>query len=83
MHPSQCAARTWLRAQPSQHATGSFPPTKTSGLLDAPTPKVPYECNRSNPAHRSANQHDNLQDSFHRLLDSLDELDGHAILARA
>ena len=68
MYPSQHAARTWLRAQPSQHATGSFPPIQTTGLLDAAAPST---AEQQHPAYRSANQHDNLQDSFDRLLDAL------------
>ena len=71
MYPSQYAARTWFRAQPSQHASGSFPPIQNVGLLDAAGPAAPHK-HPKRSARRSADQHDNLQDSFSRLLDALD-----------
>ena len=82
MHPSLRATRAYALAQPSRHADRfSFPPTQETGLLDSPTVK-PGSANATEPhAHRSANQHDNLQDSFSRLLDALDRQTPRCALA--
>lgn len=64
MHPSPNAEKTWQCKQASQSFRLSpFPPTLRDDLLDAPAPRG---------SHRSNDQAANLQNSFHRLLDSFD-----------
>ena len=82
MHPSLRATRADAPAQPSRHADRfSFPPTQETGLLDSPTVHPRPAASGEHSGRRSANQHDNLQDSFHRLLDALDSQTPRCALA--